>query len=91
MISETIIKHIEILIDEDPELDMNVSELIEHVQTTNYIDFGVRKVIKELHMKSILFSTDALSAFFEVKHHRICTIVTNYYQSLHSQKNSHRA
>ena len=91
MISETIIKHIEILIDEDPALEMTVSELIQHVQTTTCIDFGVRTVVKKLHVKSILFSTDALADFFEVKPNRIHTIVNNYYQSLYSQKNRHRA
>lgn len=91
MISETIINHIEILIDEDPELDMTVSELIQHVRTTSYIDFGVRTVIKKLHVKSILFNTDALAGFFEVKPNRIHTIVNNYYQSLYSRRNRHRA
>lgn len=91
MISETIIKHIEQLIKEDPELDMSVSELIDHVQTTNYIDFGVRKVVKQLHMKSILFSADALAAFFQVSDTRINTIIGNYYQALSSYKNRNRA
>ena len=73
------------------ELSITIDEVIDHIQTRDVLSFQVRKVVWMLHNRSVLFSTDALSKFFQVKEMKITSLLYRYPSSSRHPRNQQRA
>lgn len=90
MITLTIYKHLDQVIKEN-KLSITIDEVINHVQTRDVLSFQVRRIVWLLYTRSVLFSTDALSQFFQVKEMKIISLLYRFPSSAKHQRNQHRA